>query len=153
MAGELERVLRVSAYAVCLDEAGRILLCRITPGATRESDGHWTLPGGGLEHGEHPRDGVLRELAEETGLRGEVVELLEVESVAAAMPPWKEHPASHFHALQILYRVRVTGGRLRNEVGGTTDEARWFAPDEARTAPIVEVVELALRLSGGRPVD
>lgn len=153
MGDDLERVLRVSAYAVCIDDAARILLCRIAPGATRESDGLWTLPGGGLEHGEHPRQGVLRELAEETGLSGEVVELLDVDSVSAQLPAWREHPPAHFHALQILYRVRITGGQLRPEVGGTTDEARWFGPDEARAAPVVEIVELALRRAGGLPVD
>lgn len=37
-----------------------MLLCRIAPG---EADsGRWTLPGGGLEFGEDPADGVLREL-------------------------------------------------------------------------------------------
>ena len=152
MPAELERVLRVSAYAVCIED-GRILLCRITPGATRESDGHWTLPGGGLDHGEHPREGVLRELGEETGLSGEVTELLEVESLSAALPAWHEHPPTHFHALQILYRVRVTGGTLRPEVGGTTDEARWVSLEEAQRLPIVDVVTLALRRIEPRPVD
>lgn len=152
MAGELERVLRVSAYALCT-EGESILLCRIAPGATRESDGRWTLPGGGLEHGEHPRDGALRELAEETGLTGEVIELLDVESSSARLPAWHEHAPTHFHALQILYRVRVTGGTLSNEVGGTTDEARWFTFEEARQAAIVEIVELALGRIGHRPLD
>ena len=30
--------------------------------------GMWTLPGGGLDHGEDPRAGVRREVYEETGL-------------------------------------------------------------------------------------
>jgi ADP-ribose pyrophosphatase YjhB (NUDIX family) len=147
-----ERVLRVSAYAVCV-EGGSILLCRIAQGATRESDGRWTLPGGGLDHGEHPRDAVIRELAEETGLSGEVVELLELESSSALLPAWHEHPPTDFHVLQVLYRVRITGGTLRPEVDGTTDEARWFSAAAAFAAPTVEVVDLALRRIGWRPVD
>lgn len=152
MAAELERVLRVSAYAVCIDD-GRILLCRIAPGATRDSDGRWTLPGGGLDHGEHPRDGVLRELAEETGLAGEVTDLLGVESASPVLPAWGERPPTHFHVVQILYRVRVTGGTLRPEVDGTTDEARWFSLEEARRAPVVRLVEVALRRAEPRAVD
>jgi ADP-ribose pyrophosphatase YjhB (NUDIX family) len=31
--------------------------------------GRWSLPGGGLHRGEHPVDGALRELHEETGIR------------------------------------------------------------------------------------
>jgi ADP-ribose pyrophosphatase YjhB (NUDIX family) len=153
MTDELPRVTRVAAYAVCVDEARRILLCRLAQGATRDRDGWWTLPGGGIEHGEHPRDGVLRELAEETGLTGEVVELLEVDSWTRVLPAWGSTAASDFHAVGILYQVRVTGGMLRPEVGGTTDEAQWFTFDEARRAPIVEIVELALGRIDRRPVD
>jgi ADP-ribose pyrophosphatase YjhB (NUDIX family) len=40
-----------------LNEAGRVV---------------WTLPGGGVEFGESPEVAVIRELAEETGLRGVV---------------------------------------------------------------------------------
>lgn len=50
---------RLAAYAWC-EDGDRVLLCRIAPG---EADsGRWTLPGGGLEFGEDPADGVLREL-------------------------------------------------------------------------------------------
>ncbi|CAN5219087.1 hypothetical protein BH23CHL9_BH23CHL9_07530 [soil metagenome] len=57
----LRQVTRVSAYAVCSDDANRILLCRIAPGGNVNFAGWWTVPGGGLDHGEDPRDAALRD--------------------------------------------------------------------------------------------
>jgi 8-oxo-dGTP pyrophosphatase MutT (NUDIX family) len=52
---------------VCHD--GRWLLVRNTYG------GHyWTLPGGGVKRGEEPADAARREVAEEVGIRVDVVE-------------------------------------------------------------------------------
>ena len=96
---------------------------------------------------------MLRELGEETGLSGEVVELLEVDSWSRLLPAWGAAAAADFHAVGILYQVRITGGDLRPEVGGTTDEARWFSLEEAYRSPIVDVVTLALRRIESRPVD
>ena len=62
-----ERVTRVAAYVVALDEHGRLLLTRLNERTSRP--GAWTLPGGGVEFGEHPEVTALRELEEETGYR------------------------------------------------------------------------------------
>jgi ADP-ribose pyrophosphatase YjhB (NUDIX family) len=66
--------IRLAAYARCRDEAGRVLLCHLAPSVGLGD--LWTLPGGGLQFGESPEVGVLRELAEETGYRGVVERLL-----------------------------------------------------------------------------
>ena len=47
------------------DGEGRVLLARR---AVEPDRGLWDCPGGFLEEGEHPLDGLRRELAEETGL-------------------------------------------------------------------------------------
>ena len=72
---------RVAAYAVILRE-GRILLSRLSSSISTEE--MWTLPGGGLDHGEDPREAVVREVYEETGLHAEVGETARVYS--AYMP-------------------------------------------------------------------
>lgn len=53
----------IGVFAILFDSDGRVLLCH-----RRDAD-LWNLPGGGLEPGETPWDGVVREVGEETGLR------------------------------------------------------------------------------------
>ncbi len=142
---EAPRVLRVAAYVVCEDLERRVLVCRIAPGATRSMDGHWTLPGGGIDHGEHPRDAALRELTEETGLEGELLGLLDVDSSATTFSGQDESRPVAFHTIRIIYRARVIGGTLRPEVGGTTDLCRWLSRDELGRVPVVDLVGSALR--------
>jgi 8-oxo-dGTP diphosphatase len=52
----------LGAFAIIFDDDGRVLLCH-----RRDMDA-WNLPGGGLEPGELPDEGVIREVREETGL-------------------------------------------------------------------------------------
>ena len=119
-----------------------MLLSRIAPGATVSSDGMWTLPGGGLEFGEDPRDAALRELAEETGLAGEITDLADVDSWSGPIG------AVDYHAIRIIYRVRVTGGDLANEVGGSSDLARWVPLTELAGLPLVDLARVGARLAG-----
>ena len=137
------QVTRVAAYALCVDEAGRILLARLTYPELKA--GWWTLPGGGIDFGEAPTEAVLRELTEETGLTGAVDSLAGVESWVRSGPV-PGGIADDFQAIQIIYRVLVTGGSLRDEVDGSTDTAAWFTRDELREIQVVELVEAGLRL-------
>lgn len=60
-----ERILATLIYAVC---GGRVLLLH----RSKEPNlGLWTAPGGKLEFDESPQECALRELLEETGLRGQ----------------------------------------------------------------------------------
>ena len=137
---------RVAAYALCT-EGDTILLTRIAPGATASSDGMWTLPGGGIDFGEHPRDAALRELTEETGLSGEIVELADVDSWAGHFVHPEDGVPTDFHAVRVIYRVRVTGGELRVEVEGSSDACAWVGRDEVAALPLVDLAELGYRLA------
>lgn len=124
---------RVAAYAVCRDEAHRVLLCHIAPSVG--AGDLWTLPGGGLDFGEPPAVAVVRELAEETGYRGEVAGLLDVsDRLFAAVAD-----TGRVHAIRIVYAVRVVAGELRDESDGSTDTCRWFTLDEARSLRLGEL--------------
>lgn len=138
-------VTRISAYALCVEDS-RILLCRIAPGYW-SGVGEWTLPGGGLDFGEAPRDGALRELGEETGLAGEIVRLADVLSWTGAWTHPRDGVREAFHGLQIVYEVRITGGELRPEQGGSTDLAGWFDLEAAARMPLVDLAREGLRLA------
>ncbi len=135
--------LRVAAYAIVHDEAGRLLLTHLSePG-----DDRWTLPGGGIDPGEDPRDAAVREVLEETGLRVELDELLGVDSIV--IPAADRAPGlPDIQGVRIVYRAHVTGGELRDEVDGSTDAAAWHTPAALGGIGLVELVDVALRFAG-----
>ena len=132
---------RVAAYALSTDESGRILLCRIAPSVAAGEI--WTLPGGGLEFGEPPEEAVLRELAEESGYEGEVVGLVDVKDRVVT----DSEGGGRMHAIRIVYRVRVIGGDLRDEIDGSTDTCAWFTPEEASRLNLGGLARHALTLA------
>lgn len=54
------------------ENSGKFLLMKRSSDK-EEYPGYWEFPGGGLEEGETPREGALRELEEETGMKGEIL--------------------------------------------------------------------------------
>lgn len=52
---------RVSVKALVVNDRGQVLV-------VKENQDTWSLPGGGLDHGEDPLAGVARELNEELGI-------------------------------------------------------------------------------------
>jgi ADP-ribose pyrophosphatase YjhB (NUDIX family) len=146
----LHRAQRFAAYAVATDRDGRILLTRVADGYP--GGGCWHLPGGGTDFGEQPGVALIRELVEETGQRGRVVELLGVASHRDAASLGPEGYPIDWHGVRAFYRVMVgRPSRPRvHDVGGSTAEARWFAPDELGGLPLTEVTEEVLHSAGLR---
>lgn len=137
--------LRVAAYAVIVDEDDRLLLAHWNEGRR----GAWTMPGGGLEPGEEPESAARREVREETGYKVVIEQLLGIHS--RVIPPGRRlMPGAKepLHTLRIVYRARVTGGRLRNETDGSTDRAEWFPLAEVPTLQRVKLVDIALEMAG-----
>jgi 8-oxo-dGTP pyrophosphatase MutT (NUDIX family) len=132
---------RLGAYAVVRDDAERILLVRLAPDEVEA--GAWTLPGGGVEFGEHPDDAVLRELEEETGLVGRIDSMLGIFS--RVYPRSRAANGADLHFVGMLYRVTPIGGELRDEVDGSSDGAAWFRPDELAALRMVAVARHAVR--------
>ena len=91
--------------------------------------GAWALPGGFVDYGEDPRDAVLRELEEETGLKGKIIGLLDA----------RGHPDRdpRKHIVSIVYLVEAEG-----EPRGGDDAA------DARFWPIDLVLDGELPIAG-----
>jgi 8-oxo-dGTP diphosphatase len=141
----LPRKQRVAAYAVIIRD-DQILLSRIAPHISAAE--LWTLPGGGVDHGEHPRDALVREVMEETGLDAEVGETARVYS--AYMPGVvRDGEIVDAHALRIVYDAWVATDAPEprvTEVDGSTDDAAWWSLAEVRdgVVPVSMVVREAL---------
>jgi 8-oxo-dGTP diphosphatase len=127
------RIQRIGAYAVCLDRGCSILLSRYTSGT-------WTLPGGGVDHGEHPEEAVIRELAEETGYTARVRNLIGIHSNT-----WTTPTGHRVHSVNVMYRVEIVDGELRYEVDGTSDMAAWVSRDQLTRYSHSKIVDVALK--------
>ncbi|WP_430591826.1 NUDIX hydrolase [Humidisolicoccus flavus] len=133
---------RIAAYAVIVDDE-QILLSHTVV----ENWEAWTLPGGGIDPGEHPEDAAIREVFEETGFTVEITDTLGVDSQVLDPRNGEETP---LHAIRIIFTARIVAGELVFEHSGSTDRAAWFALDELprpRAASIDLGLEWALDLS------
>ncbi|MCW2763187.1 MAG: hypothetical protein JWR85_3388 [Marmoricola sp.] len=129
--------------------AGEILLARISPSISGTEQ--WTLPGGGIEFGEHPNDAAIREVHEETGLDCELGPPIWIGSAHRFFDtgvPGQDEP-SEMHSVRIVYDAWVPADAPEPrvvEVDGSTVEARWqpLADVESGTVPTVPMVREAL---------
>lgn len=101
------------------DGDGRVLLARR---AVEPYLGFWDPPGGFLEEGEHPEDGLRRELLEETGLRCEPVRFL-----GAWMDVYGDAPDAAA-TLNLYWTMRLVSGEP--VAADDVAELRWFAVDQ-----------------------
>ena len=127
----------MATYGICEDSRGRVLLTRAAPYLSVGGD--WFLPGGGIDHGEEPGTALKRELLEETGLSVVVGDLLGVLSDVFTLPD-----GADLHTVRIIYGIASFTGALRDEVGGSTDAARWIPMAEALGLPLRPDVRRAL---------
>jgi ADP-ribose pyrophosphatase YjhB (NUDIX family) len=105
----------VTASALPEDEGGRVLLARR---AIEPWRGKWDCVGGFVEEGEHPLDGLRREVHEETGLGFDVGRFLGI---------WMGGYAGR-STLNLFWTGTLTGGAPRPE--DDISELHWFRPDE-----------------------
>jgi 8-oxo-dGTP diphosphatase len=118
-----EVTISVGVGAVVLDDDGQILLVKHVPKRDDFWGGQWMVPGGGLELGESLKEGIAREVEEETNLKVEVLK-----HVSTLDRIVREGDEVKIHVVYVDFLVRPVGGELRpsSDVGA----ARWFSRGE-----------------------
>ena len=116
-------------------------------------EGQWSIPGGMLELGETLEQGVVRELAEETGLDVKVIEIIEVferifpaPSNADGTPGDTSRPQYHFVILD--YLCELQGGTLC--AGSDALEFAWAREEELTKFDLTVAVTRVLKKAFAR---
>lgn len=106
----MKQTFIIGVFGIIKDEQNRVLLC------LRNDYDLWNLPGGGLEKGESPWHGVIREVKEETGLDVEVIKLAGIYS-----KPQKDE-------IIFSFECKIVGGEIT--LNDEAKDIQWFAFDE-----------------------
>lgn len=154
--GDLQptRLQRLAAYGLILrdgvphgGDGPELLLTRISSRGFHS--GAWTLPGGGVEHGEPPVDALVREVREECGVECVAGALRGVHDVhfTGTAP---EGRLEDFHGVHLIFDAELVGDAepYVAEIGGTTDAVEFVALSriEAGEIEVLDVVRHALAL-------
>ena len=110
----------VGLGAVIVGPNGVVLIKRGKPPRM----GAWSLPGGAQDLGETVKEGLVREVKEETGLDVQFLKFIDVvDSIN------RDHDGRlQYHYTLIDACVIVTGGTLK--AGSDAMDAKWFSRDE-----------------------
>lgn len=122
-AQELPVVREYSAGGLIFDEKGRVAII-----ARHSRNGHleWCLPKGHIEKGETPQQTAVREVHEETGILGEVIESI------ATIDYWFTGTSQRVHKLVHHFALRQIGGELtvEGDPDHEAEDAIWVDFDD-----------------------
>ncbi|MBS0235384.1 MAG: 8-oxo-dGTP diphosphatase MutT [Proteobacteria bacterium] len=118
----MKPLLLVAAVAL-VDEDGRVLIAQRPEG--KSMAGLWEFPGGKVESGETPEDGLCREIKEE----------LDIELCRTCLSPFNfaSHAYEDFHLLMPLYLCRTWEGEIHPREGQTI---KWVRGIELNRYPM-----------------
>jgi 8-oxo-dGTP pyrophosphatase MutT (NUDIX family) len=123
-----------SAHCLIRDDSGRVLL-------VRHVEGRWQLPGGAVEPGETPADGVRRECWEEASVLVEPTRILGV----YGGPELSVVYANGDHAMWVvtIFEGRILEGEPRPADDETTATG-WFSEDELAGLEMSDATRMTL---------
>ena len=119
----LRRVDETSAGGLVVDRTGPVALGALIGKQDRRGRLLWSLPKGHLEVGETAEDAAVREVAEETGITGEII------GVLGTIDFWFVADRRRIHKTVHHYLMRAVSGTLSDEDVEVTEVA-WVPMDE-----------------------
>ena len=121
--------LRIRVCGICIED-NKILLVRHH--SIGKSGILWAPPGGGMIYGETAEQALIREFAEETGLKIQVENFLCV----------NEYLTPPLHAIELFFIVKKTGGILQTGTDPELDPTKqiitdieWISLEELQKIP------------------
>jgi 8-oxo-dGTP pyrophosphatase MutT (NUDIX family) len=111
-------IMATAASCILFDKDKGILLEK------RTDNGQWCIPGGAIELGEEPEEGLFREVKEETGLDISDPEFFKVKANIHMVYP----NTDEVYYTDIVYIVTKYTGELSPD--SESSELKWFKPDE-----------------------
>lgn len=115
----------VRQYAILTDDQGHVLILQLPREYDETAANTWTLPGGKLEPTDNPAEGVMREIAEETGLTPS-------QPVLCGIARWTTRASKK---LGVFYRTHVAGVKPELKISDEHQRAVWVAPTELEGFP------------------
>ena len=106
----------------CTDGKGNFLLHRRSKNC-RDEQGHWDPGSGRLGFGQDLEESVLREVREEYGCEGKILESLPAHSIH------REHDGQKTHWVAIPFVIQVDSSKARNNEPEKIDKIGWFKLD------------------------
>ena len=138
-------IIGVGGITIACDGDGdRVLLVKR---ASEPLAGQWSIPGGALELGETLRQGVEREILEETGVAVESLEVVEILDRFVRLPDGRVQ----YHYVLIDYLCRPRGEPTEPSPNSDASDARWIARGElgeyGLRPDMLAVIEKAFRVA------
>jgi ADP-ribose pyrophosphatase YjhB (NUDIX family) len=123
------------AVCVAIDKKGKILIAKrnLKPGINK-----WALPGGFVESNETPEIACLRELEEETGLKGKIKRLIGV---------YVQKTREYGSFLIMGYEVKISRGSL--SLNNELKDARFFDKKNLPAIPFSSHREILKQMQNG----
>jgi 8-oxo-dGTP diphosphatase len=118
-----EKPFRLSVKVIVRDDNGRCLLLKRSL-SSKGNPGKWDLPGGKVDPGESFDEGLIREVAEETGLRISLQHVLG--AAESESPAWK--------VVYLILEGRVESGDVR--LSSEHDDYTWVDRKDLATVDL-----------------